>query len=653
MSVSTTPAGSLVLDSVVRFLKEVPPFQFLPERELASVAREMSLDYFPRDTVILRAGAHASPSLFIIQKGGVKLALRTSVGKELVLDMRSEGEVFGVLSFLGRDVARLDAIAVEDTLCYTLPAEQAQQMIAEHPEVSDFFLRTSLTRYMDRSLRELREQTQLMGAGERLLYTLSAGEAAGHPALTCAPDTTVRDAAQAVAASRATCIFVQVPDRADVAGVVTDTDFTNKVVAVGRSLDSPITSIMSAPVIAVDGNQPVFEALLEMVTHDVQHLLVTENGRPKAVLTNHDLLLLQGKSPLSVSRNLEQQTTLDGLAAAHRRVADLLPLLLREGARAGHITRVVAQINGRVMTRILQFAEAEVGPPPVPYCWITFGSEGRYEQTFKTDQDNGLILSDEAANHHGAGEYFRRFADFCRQALERCGYPACPGGYMASNPQWRMTLGDWKAQFTKWVESATVREVQDAIIFFDMRASGGDAALFAALDAHLRALLQRGAFFKSVLAFVSLNMRPPLGFFRKLVLERGGEHKHQLDLKLAGTGPIVNVARIFTLDGAAGDRPMPVNTEDRLQALIASGAGDTALWKDLQDAFELLMMLRLELQLRQAREGRPLSSYVSPDSLTHLQRTLLKEAFQTAAHGQAAMEEKFRSAIWMQLQAGL
>jgi CBS domain-containing protein len=380
-------------------------------------------------------------------------------------------------------------------------------------------------------------------------------------------------------------------------------------------------------------------------------LLVTEDGRPKAVLTNHDLLLLQGKSPLSVARHLERQRTLADLAAAHRRVADLLPLLLREGARATHITRVVAQINGRVMTRILEFAEAELGPPPVSYCWITFGSEGRREQTFKTDQDNGLILHDDAGRSPYASEYFRRFADFCRQALEQCGYPVCPGGYMASNPQWRMTLSDWKTHFSTWVESATLREVQDAIIFFDTRASGGDPALFAELDAHIRVLLRGGAFFKSVLAFASLNLRPPLGFFRKLVLERTGEHKHQLDLKLVGTGPVVNVARIFTLETAPAEGPLPTNTTDRLQALIAARPDQAALWKDLQDAFEFLMMLRLDLQLRQVREGRPFDSYVSPESFTHLQRTLLKEAFQTAARGQTAMEEKFHSAIWMQLQS--
>ena len=47
----------------------------------------------------------------MVQKGAVKLGVRPNFGKELVLDILREGEVFGLLSPMGRDVARLDVIA--------------------------------------------------------------------------------------------------------------------------------------------------------------------------------------------------------------------------------------------------------------------------------------------------------------------------------------------------------------------------------------------------------------------------------------------------------------------------------------------------------------------------------------------------------------
>jgi CBS domain-containing protein len=139
--------------------------------------------------------------------------------------------------------------------------------------------------------------------------------------------------------------------------------------------------------------------------------------------------------------------------------------------------------------------------------------------------------------------------------------------------------------------------------------------------------------------------KPPLGFFREFVLDRGGEHKNQLDLKTVGTGPIVNAARVFALQAGIEH----TNTSDRLMALASSQEQNAALFSELNEAFEFLTLLRLECQLRHVREGEPLSNFIAPDSLTHLQRSLLKEAFRTIARAQGLVEDNFRTAVWSQL----
>jgi CBS domain-containing protein len=642
---SHSSPGSLVTDSVVAFLEKIPPFQFLPLAELRKLARTMALEYFPQDSTILSAGKLASDALYIVQKGAVKLALRTQVGKELVLDMRSEGEFFGLLSLLGRDVARLDVIAVEDTLCYSVPSEEMQDLMSRHRDVADYLFRTSVTRYMDRSLQELRAQTNLMGNTEQLLYSLSVGDVVREPAVVCDQTLTIREAAETASRSRASSIFVVDADRRAV-GVVTDADFAQKVVADGISSELPVTRIMSAPVIAVESDERIFQALLAMLGKDIHHLLVTEQGIPSGVLTSHDLMLLQGKSPLSLARHVEQQNTLDDLAAAHKRIADLLPLLLREGARASHITRVVAEISDRVSAKILQLGERKLGAPPLPYCWVVLGSEGRREQTFKTDQDNALIYADPVGeNAATVRDYFTELAEFAQHGLERCGYPACTGGYMASNPRWRQPLGAWKAIFETWIAEAQRRATEDALIFFDMRPVAGDFTLFEGLARHIRERVQHATFFMSVLAFISIVNRPPLGFFRTLVVERTGLHKEGLDIKTFGTGPIANAARVFALDAELDQ----TNTVDRLSALEARGYQDAARFKDLQEAFEFLTLLRLENQLQQVRNAEPLDNYLNPAKLTHLQKSMLKEAFHTVAQVQSSIDERFRTAVWSQL----
>lgn len=637
-------SSSIVTGAVVAFLEHVPPFQFLPRSALAALANTMTLEYFPKDTVILRAGPKAADSLYIVQRGGVKLSFRTAVGKELILDMRSEGEIFGLLSLMGRDMARLDVSALEDTLCYTIPAERVQDLMSRHTEVADYFLRTSVTRYLDRSLNELREQTHLMGDGERLLYSLSVGDVVSGRAVVCTRDTPIQEAARIMSAGGATCLFVVDADGV-AAGIVTDKDFAAKVVARGTPLDRPVDTIMSSPVVAVERGQIVFQVLVAMLSHDIHHVLVTEGGQPVGVLSNHDLMLLQGKSPLNLVRHVEQQQTIDGLAAAQKRIGELLPLLMREGATASHITRVVAEVNDRVMGKILELARIELGRAPVPYCWVAAGSEGRAEQTFKTDQDNALIYADAGAGRPEVEDYFTRLAAFAQDALARCGYPPCDGNYMAGNPQWRQPLAVWQSYFAAWITGATRRTAEDALIFFDMRPAAGDLALYESLAAHTRELLQTGAFFKSVLAYVSIEHKPPLGFFRTLVVERTGEHKNQLDIKRHGTGPIVNAARLLALDAGVAH----TNTVDRLAALESLPGQDQALLRDLRASFEFLTLLRLESQMRQARAGKPPGNYIRPETLTNLQKGTMKQAFQATARIQSQIEARFRSPEWSQL----
>lgn len=634
---------SPVTESVVAFLQRVPPFQFLSAYELTNLAGFMTLEYFPRNTLILSAGRKAPESLYVVHKGGVKLALRTQVGKELIVDMRSEGEIFGLLSMMGGDVTRLDVIAVEDTLCYCLPAQEVQRLISRHSEVADYLLRTSVTRYMDRTLDELRSQVNLMGDSERLLYALSARDVVRESAVTCELRTTVRDAALLVREAGSTALFV-INGSGQAVGIVTDKDFTDRVVARGLLLDLPVEQIMSQPVISVEGDQRIFEVLLAMLTHNIHHVLVTRSGLPEGLLTSHDLMLLQGKSPLSLARHIGQQRTLDDLVRAQKRISALLPLLLREGAKASHITHVVTVINDRLIAKIIELAHEKLGPAPAPYCWVVLGSEGRREQTFKTDQDNALIFAGESESA-ATSEYFTQFTAWIHDALEKCGYPPCAGGYMASNSRWRQSLRAWKNYFRSWITQAELHSVEDALILFDMRPVAGEITLFEELSAHTRDLLKGASFFKSVLAHISLQHRPPLGFFRTFVVERTGNHRDQLDLKMLGTGPIVNAARLFGLDADIAE----TSTGSRLAALEASGYGDSSLLAELQQAFEFLTLLRLEHQLQQAGAGKPLDNYIRPEQLSHLQRSLLKESFRTIGRAQNLMEEKFRTAVWAQL----
>ena len=291
-----------------------------------------------------------------------------------------------------------------------------------------------------------------------------------------------RGGATCVSAGHAGALFV-VADDGRAIGVVTDRDFAKKVVAEGMPGESPVASIMSSPVVAVEGGDRIFQALLAMLGRDIHHVLVTENGLPKGVLTSHDLMVLQGKSPLSLARHLEQQQTLDDLAAAQKRIGDLLPLLMREGARASHITRVVAELNDRVTAKILELAEKKLGPASGA---VLLGGDGQRGPPRADVQDRSGQRADLCRCGGGrACEAPRNIssalAEFVADGLERCGYPRCTGGYMASNPRYRLSLSAWQKTFDVWIEEAEYHATEDASILFDMRPAAGDSRLFEKL----------------------------------------------------------------------------------------------------------------------------------------------------------------------------
>ena len=216
---------------------------------------------------------------------------------------------------------------------------------------------------------------------------------------------------------------------------------------------------------------------------------------------------------------------------------------------------------------------------------------------------------------------------------------------MASNSRWRLPLTAWQALFREWIGQADYHSVEDALILLDMRPVAGDFGLYEKLAAGIAEQLKTATFFKSILACISIGRKPPLGFFRTLVLEHSGEHKEELNIKETGTGPIVEAARLFAVDAGISH----TNTVDRLAALRAAEYMDAKALTELQEAFEFLTLLRLENQLQQARNGQPLNNYISPRKLTHLQKGLLREAFQTVARVQSMIDDRFRSAVWAQL----
>ena len=211
--------------------------------------------------------------------------------------------------------------------------------------------------------------------GDKILFTMPVGELASKDVIKASENLSIQEAAEIMSNYRISSLIL-IDANGLATGIITDRDLRDKVVSKGKDCRDPVTDIMSVPHVRADVKEYCFEAILKMVKHNVHHLLVMKDDKLKGILTNHDLMLIQGTSPLSVVKDIESQSTVDALIPVSKKINNIVGLLLNEGAKASSITRIITEINDRLVRKILEIAEERFGEPPVPYCWIVIRERG-------------------------------------------------------------------------------------------------------------------------------------------------------------------------------------------------------------------------------------------------------------------------------------
>jgi len=632
----------MIIEDIIDFLKKVPPFQSLADAELKRIAEGISMEFYPKGLTILHQDGPPSEYLRIIKKGGVKVFIKSGDEEEVVIDYRSEGDAFGFLSLVGGDRSRANVVAVEDTIAYLINRKTITGLLDSNSAFTEFFLKSFLNKYIDKTYKEMHNKSLLYGGGDKLLFTTPVGELATKDVVTASQDITIKEAAGIMSEKRISSL-VLVDSEGVPAGIVTDRDLRDKIVSKGRDIKDKVSSIMSVSLIKAEAREYCFEALLKMIRYNIHHLIVVDEGRLKGIITNHDLMMLQGTSPISIAREIESQQTIEGLVPPSRKINTIISILLKEGAKASNITRIITEINDRLIRNILEIAERKYGSPPVDYCWVVFGSEGRKEQTFKTDQDNAIIYDNPELEKDEIEirKYFSEFTHFVRDALVSCGFPLCPADFMASNARWCQSLNVWKEYFSKWISNPTPEALLMSLIFFDFRPIHGNLKLAEDLRSYLeRHLKNQNIFFAKMAGIITKN-RPPLGFFRSIIVEKSGEHKDALNLKLRGIGPVVDIARLFALERGVRE----TSTLERIKALKDKHPVISELGSELEQAFEFISLLRVHHQIGQIEESVPPDNFINPEKLSNLEKKSLKESFQLILKVQDAIIEIYRAGM--------
>lgn len=479
--------------------------------------------------------------------------------------------------------------------------------------------------------------------GELSLFRQRLREMVRRAPVTCAPHVSAMDAARLLSRESVGSVVV-VDDDGAPAGIVTDRDLRQKIVAQGR--DPAITSvreIMSSPLVALGPSAFGFEGVLEMTRNRIQHLGLVEDGRLVGVVSSRDFLALQTTHPVALAREITRAPSLDVLAGLARGVTTLVARLVAEGGTAYDIGKLVAELNDRMVMRVQELAAealAQAGEqaPSVRYCWLVFGSEARREQTLRTDQDNGLLYEDPPPDlARRTADYYGKLAAAVIEGLVRVGFPRCPGDAMASNPTWCQPLSVWNGYFRQWMSDIRPEHVLAACIYFDVRPLGGADELAAKLLDIVRVEAPRQPVFLRYLAADVASRPLPVTIFGNLAVERTGPHRGALDIKKAGGLQLVGAGRVYNLALSLGE----TNTVDRIRAAAARGVFADAEARDVTDAYQHLVRLRLVHQLEQLALGETPDNYVVPSRLSRADALLMRDAMKTVARVQAEVRERF------------
>jgi CBS domain-containing protein len=300
------------------------------------------------------------------------------------------------------------------------------------------------------------------------------------------------------------------------------------------------------------------------------------------------------------------------------------------------VGRWISALNDIIAIRVIELIEDEFDLPAIPWCWLVFGSEGRLEQTLSTDQDNGIIfLPGEEKATEDLREAFIPFAKKVNLALDACGFPLCRGDIMAGNRAWCLSLAEWQMKFSTWMEAPEPEALLNSTVFFDFRPLYGSYHLADDLRQWLIPRPPAHPRFLRALAVEALTCPPPLGWANRFVYDGGKEHPHTMDLKLHGSRPFVDVARIWSLAQGV----WATNTGDRLSAV--SRARD---WRPQETAAELeafYLVQRFRMQQQIMTEDPRAANRLNPSSLNTLNRLMLKEALKQAKKIQLRLKLEF------------
>lgn len=577
------------------FIKEIHPFEKLTQYELDTAFKNMDIAYYPKETILI-SPEKISDHFFIIIKGEVN-----EYNNDELTFVYHEQDTFDADSLIYHK-SQSTFVVSEDLICYELKQSTFLDLLSANKKFESFFLKNLTARFQTLKNKEYgSEISSFMIAKVSDVYI--------HEPCLVEKDDTIKSAIEKSIALDMASMIVQDGDRF---GMVTDSDLKRDVLLTGKDLSSPIGDIAKYPLICVQKDDFLFSVLLLIVKHSIKRVGVMEEGKIVGLLNEMDILSFFANHSHIITVKIEKAKSIDELRSASEDVNKTIKSLYNKSLKTMYIAKMVAELNAKIYEKLFSFIVPEELQEKC--ALLVMGSEGRDEQIVKTDQDNALVVSNDADI-----ELFRPYMEAFTKELISFGFPPCDGNIMVSNPYWSKSQSDFEKQIEIWLEGNDMDHYMHLAIFFDAKCVAGDESLFAPLKEKVIHMVKQKDVFMSYFAKNSLLFETPINIFSSLKTTDDGN----IDIKKGGIFAIVQGIRSLALENGL----MENSTVKRIKQLHKIGVLEKEMASELIEAFGLLARLRLKNHIEKQNKGLPLDNRIDISEFGKIERDMLKDSF--------------------------
>ncbi|MFW2442651.1 DUF294 nucleotidyltransferase-like domain-containing protein [Aliarcobacter butzleri] len=578
------------------FLSNIHPFEVLTPSQMAMCIQHMDIAYYPKDTILI-SPEKIPEHFFIIIKGSVYEYSNENI---VVMDYQHE-DSFDSNSLIYGKCDHTFKVN-EELICYEIEKKTFLSLIERNQEFKDFFLKDLVNKIQ--SLKDKEYTSQLSS-----FMIAKVGDTLIHEACMVDENTKLIDAIEKSMQFKTSTIIVKKSDGGY--GIITDSLLKVKVLLQGRDLTIPVRDIAIFPLLTIQKDDYLFEALTILIKRNIKRIGVTNNnGEMIGILEQIDILSHFANHTYVIESKIKNANKVEDLKIASNEFLNIIKSLQAKGVKIYHISNLIGQLNTKVYQKLYSLVLPEELQKNA--CLIVMGSEGRNEQIIKTDQDNALVIKN--------GIDVKQYRAYMQQLTEHLidlGYPPCEGNIMVSNPYWCKTADEYKTDITKWINSPDMKSYLDLAIFIDAFAVAGDKELLINLKEYLYNKIQSKDIFMAYFAKSTLAFDTPTTFSSFMAKD------DLINIKKAAIFPIVQGIRSLALK----EKIKETTTIKRIKILEARNILEKTKAAELIEAFEIASTLRLKNQLDCIQEGVALTNEINTNDLGKIERDLLKESF--------------------------